>query len=160
MPTCRIVFTGAAALLLYGCVTQPVGPSIAVMPAANKPFSVFQDDQAVCEQYASQQTSGGADAANNRAVGTAVIGTVLGAGLGAAVGGGRGAAIGAGGGAVVGSAAASGPADRSQYGLQRRYDIAYAQCMYARGNQLPGYGPPAPAPPLPPPPGYPPPPPR
>ena len=23
---------------------------------------------------------------------------------------------------------------------QRRYDIAYQQCMYAKGNQLPGYG--------------------
>ena|SRR5438105_9018297 len=33
--------------------------------------------------------------------------------------------------------------------MQRSYDIAYQQCMYSRGNQIPG----APAPPPPPPPG-------
>jgi hypothetical protein len=26
--------------------------------------------------------------------------------------------------------------------LQQRYDLAYAQCMYARGNQVPGFAPP------------------
>jgi uncharacterized protein YcfJ len=159
----RIVLAGAAAaLLICGCVTEPMGPSINVMPAPNKPFSVFQDDQAVCKQYASQQVAGQADEANNRAVGTAAIGTVLGAGLGAAIGGGRGAAVGAGTGAVVGTAAGSGPADMSQYGIQRRYDMAYAQCMYSRGNQVPGYGAAVRPPPpryVPPPPYYPPPPP-
>jgi hypothetical protein len=56
---------------------------------------------------------------------------------------------------------------RGQYGLQQRYNIAYAQCMYSRGNQVAGYqayGPPLGAYPqgnYPPPPqgGYPPPPP-
>jgi hypothetical protein len=46
--------------------------------------------------------------------------------------------------------------------VQQRYDVAYSQCMYSRGNQVPGYvqpPPPAYAPPPPPPPGYPPPPP-
>jgi hypothetical protein len=33
--------------------------------------------------------------------------------------------------------------------MQRSYDIAYQQCMYSRGNQIPGAG----APPPPPPPG-------
>jgi hypothetical protein len=150
-----LALTGAGVLMLAGCVTEPTGPSIAVMPSPNKPFSVFQDDQAACKDYASQQVAGGAEKANNRAVETAAIGTILGAGLGAATGGGRGAGVGAGMGAVVGTAAGSGPADMSQYSLQRRYDIAYAQCMYARGNQVPGYGYAAPAPP--PPPAYPPP---
>jgi hypothetical protein len=38
--------------------------------------------------------------------------------------------------------------------MQRRYDIAYQQCMYSRGNLIPGAGPPpgTPAPPPPPPP--------
>lgn len=143
----------ASLLLLEGCVTQPMGPRVAVMPAPNKPFAVFQEDQAVCKQFADQQTAGGADAANNRAVGSAVLGTVLGAGLGAAIGGGRGAAIGAGSGAIVGTAAGSGPAAGAQYSLQQRYDIAYEQCMYSRGNQVPGFSN-APPPPPPPPPGY------
>jgi hypothetical protein len=157
----------AALLLLDGCVTPPLGPTVQVMPAPGKPFDVFQQDQAVCKQYADQETAGGAQQANNQQVLTGVVGTVLGAGLGAAVGGGRGAAIGAGAGAVGGTAVGAGPAQYAQMSLQQRYDAAYSQCMYSHGNQVPGYyaAPPpgyAPPPPpgyAPPPPGYPPPPP-
>jgi len=43
-------------------------------------------------------------------------------------------------------------ADESSWDLQRRYDWTYEQCMYAKGNQVPGYAPvsvpaPPPAPP-------------
>jgi hypothetical protein len=140
----------APVLLLQACASTPTGPSVAVMPAPGKPFEVFQQDQAYCKQYADRQVQGAAQSANNRQVGTAIIGTVLGAGLGAAVGGGHGAAIGAGAGAVGGTAFGAGPAAQAQYSLQQRYDIAYSQCMYSRGNQVPGF---QPAPP----PGYPPP---
>lgn len=148
----RIIAVSITALCsLSACVTQPTGPMVAVMPAPNKPFEVFRADEVACRQYASQQVAGQADQANERAVGAAALGTALGAGLGAAAGGGSGAAIGAGAGAVVGTATASGPASNSQYGLQRRYDIAYSQCMYAHGNQVPGYyvitTPPPPPPP-------------
>jgi hypothetical protein len=129
------------ALVLGGCVQQPMGPRVAVMPSPNKPFEVFANDQAACKQYAEQQVSGDAEQANNQAVGTAVIGTVLGAGLGAALGGGRGAAIGAGTGAVMGSAVGSNSSASAQYSIQQRYDIAYQQCMYSKGNQVPGYQP-------------------
>jgi uncharacterized protein YcfJ len=129
-----------------------MGPTVAVMPAPGKPFDVFQGDQALCKQYASNEVQGGAQQANNRQVGTAVIGTLLGAGLGAAVGGGRGAAIGAGAGAVGGTAVGAGPSAQAQYSLQQRYDLAYSQCMYSRGNQVPGFVPSYPPPP--PPPGY------
>ncbi|MDR3515941.1 MAG: glycine zipper family protein [Azospirillaceae bacterium] len=136
----RTLIVGACTVLaLGGCVQQPLGPRVAVMPSPNKPFEVFANDQLVCKQYASQQVSGEAERANNQAVGTAVVGTVLGAGLGAAIGGGRGAAIGAGSGAVLGTAVAGGPANAAQYSLQERYDIAYQQCMYSKGNQVPGY---------------------
>jgi len=158
MPCRRAGFIGATALLLLpGCVQQPLGPTVAVMPAPNKPFAAFQDDQALCRQFADQQVAGGAQAANNRAIGTAVIGTVLGAGLGAAVGGGQGAAIGAGAGALGGTVVGAGPASGAQQSLQTRFNIAYSQCMYARGNQVPGF--PRPTAPPPPPPGSPPPPP-
>ena len=61
-------------------------------------------------------------------------------------------------GATVVGAAGS---DEANYPIQRRYDIAYAQCMYSKGNQVPGYARPRSLPP-PPPPGRngPPPPPR
>jgi hypothetical protein len=148
-------------LLLNACASEPLGPTIPVMPAPGKPFDVFQSDQALCKQYASGQVQGGAQQANNRQVGTAVIGTLLGAGLGAAIGGGRGAAIGAGAGAVGGTAVGAGPSENAQYSLQQQYNLSYSQCMYSRGNQVPGYqpaGPPPPPPgygyPPPPPPGY------
>jgi hypothetical protein len=146
-------------LLLSACASEPLGPTVAVMPAPGKPFDVFQSDQALCKQYASNEVQGGAQQANNRQVGTAVIGTLLGADLGAAVGGGRGAAIGAGAGAVGGTAVGAGPAAQAQYSLQQRYDLAYSQCMYSRGNQVPGFVPAGPPPGYAPPPGYPPPPP-
>jgi hypothetical protein len=172
-PQLKATVVGLSALLLLdACVQKPMGPSVAVMPAPNKPYPVFQQDDGYCRQVADQSVAGQAESANNQAIGTAVIGTALGAGLGAAIGGGRGAAIGAGAGALGGTAVASGPANAAQYTIQQRYDIAYSQCMYSRGNQVPGYSaapgyaPPPPsygsAPPPPPgypPPGYPPPPP-
>jgi hypothetical protein len=140
-------------VLLAACASEPIGPTVGVMPAPGKPFDVFQSDQALCRQYATSETQGGAQQANNRQVGTAVIGTLLGAGLGAAVGGGHGAAIGAGAGALGGTAVGAGPAGQAQGSLQQRYNLAYSQCMYSRGNQVPGFVPAGP----PPAPGYPPP---
>ncbi len=149
-----------ALLMLAGCATPPMGPTVAVMPAPGKPQDVFQGDLAYCKSVAQQSVAGEAEQANNKAVGTAAIGTVLGAGLGAAIGGGRGAAVGAGAGALGGTAVASNETARTQYTIQQQYDIAYEQCMYSRGNQVPGYYPAAPqAYPPPPSQGYPPPPP-
>jgi hypothetical protein len=89
---------------------------------------------------------------------TAIIGSASGQA-------GQGAAIGAGTGLLFGAAAGSNAAGASYYQVQRRYDAAYLQCMYANGNQVPvrtGYGgPPSYArpssPPSYPPPNYPPP---
>src|SRR6204780_5616809 len=73
----------AAVLTLSACAAPPMGPTVAVMPGPNKPFDVFQQDQALCKDYANQQVAGGAERANNQAVGGAAIGTLLAAGLGA-----------------------------------------------------------------------------
>jgi hypothetical protein len=64
---------------------------------------------------------------------------------------GNGAAIGAGTGLLFGGAANANASGYSSAQLQRQYDVAYLQCMYARGNQVPGYAS-APAVPPPPPP--------
>lgn len=152
MPSLKLMSLGVAALFaLQGCVTPPAGPQIVAMPGPNKPFEVFNQDRAVCTQFADEQVGRAATEANNRQLGTAAIGTVLGAALGAAVGGGRGAGVGAAGGAIFGTAAGSGPAARAQYRLQHRYDALYAQCMYSRGNQVPGFAMPPGMPPPPPP---------
>jgi hypothetical protein len=131
----------ALALLLSGCAQTPMGPTVQVMPGPGKPFDAFQADQYNCKGYADQAVAGQAQNANNRAVGAAAIGTVLGAGLGAAIGGGRGAAIGAGSGAIAGTGIGMGSSSNEQMGIQQQYDNAYAQCMYAKGNMVPGYGP-------------------
>ena len=157
-------------MALSGCAQPAMGPTVAVMPGANKPFDVFQNDDAVCRQFADQSIGGAANAQNAQVNQTLIgtgVGTVLGAGLGAAIGGGRGAAIGAGAGALGGTAIGASQAQSTGMSVQQRYNIAYQQCMYSRGNQVPGYvaapaGPPPsayPPPPPPPPPGYAPPPP-
>jgi len=116
-----------------------------VMPPGGKSFEQFQADDAICRQFAYEQVGGvtGQEAAQRSAVSSAVIGTALGAAAGAAIGSasgnvGAGAAIGAGSGLLLGSAAGTGYASGSYYEAQRRYDNAYMQCMYAKGNQIPG----------------------
>jgi Putative peptidoglycan binding domain len=128
-------------LLLSGCAQTPLGPTVQVMPGPGKSFDAFQFDQAGCKQFATNTVAGQAQNANTRAVGAAALGTVLGAGLGAAIGGGRGAAIGAGSGAIVGTGVGMGSSSNDQMGIQQQYDNAFAQCMFAKGNMVPGYGP-------------------
>jgi hypothetical protein len=139
---------GAFALMvsLGACVTPPVAPTIPVAPGPNKTFEAFASEQSLCQQYATAQTAPQAYAATNQAVGTALLTTALGAGLGAAVGGsgwhgnaGRGAGIGAAGGAVVGTALGASQAGFAQMSLQQQFDVMYGQCMYAHGNQVPGF---------------------
>jgi hypothetical protein len=127
-----------AAALLSGCATEPMGPTALVMPASGKPFEVFVQDQATCKQFADSQVGGGASMANLKELGSAAISTALGAGLGAAVRGGRGAGIGSAIGSIAGAAMAGRGSARDQNGLQGRYDLAYTQCMYSRGNQVAG----------------------
>ena len=50
------------------------------------------------------------------------------------------AATGAAVGMVAGTASGTSNAAYAGAEAQRRYDIAYQQCMYAKGNQLPGSG--------------------
>jgi len=133
----------SAAGVLGACATVPRGPSVMVLPGAGKSFEQFQADDATCRLYAEQQTgiSPGRSAARTTISGAA-IGTAVGAAAGAAIGAaagnpGAGAAIGAGGGLLTGSAVGAGQAEASSGSVQRRYDITYMQCMYAKGNQIP-----------------------
>jgi uncharacterized protein YcfJ len=130
-----------AAIALTGCAPTVMAPTVPVMPGANKPFDQFTADQQACQGYANAQTAPLSAQANNQALGGALLTTALGAGLGAAIGGGRGAAIGAASGAVVGGAAGAQSSSLSGMSIQQQYNIYYSQCMYARGNQVPGYSP-------------------
>ena len=127
---------------LVGCASTPVGPSLTVMPAPGRSFEVFQKDDQECRTYAQNSLNTTADeiAAKNTAK-TAIVGAAIGAVAGAMADGGSsrnvgtGAAVGLLGGAAMGAASGS---DSSKE-VQRRYDIAYQQCMYAKGHQVPGY---------------------
>ena len=140
-PAPRLIATAVTLMLgLVGCATAPVGPRVAVYPGSGKSFDEFRADDMVCRQYASDQTGGtnAAQAANNNAVASGVVGILIGAAAGAAIGGRDAAAIGAGTGLLVGSAAGANASQYSAYGAQRSYDISYQQCMYAKGNSVPG----------------------
>jgi len=135
----------SVAVLLSGCAVIPTGPTVAVMPGPDKPFEAFQTDDAVCRQWAHQQIGGTSpgQTANRSVAGGATLGALMGAGLGAAIGAatgnmGAGAAIGGATGFVGGAGMGSDAGGYSAYRLQARYDIAYQQCMYAKGNSLPG----------------------
>ena len=147
----RFVFLAAPLAFAACAVVPPAGPSVMALPGKDKNFAAFQQDDATCRQYAFQQGGGvqPADAATNNAVGSAVIGTALGAVAGAAIGSvtgnfGAGAAIGGGAGLLAGSAVGASNAQYSSAGLQQRYDISYTQCMYGQGNTIQpastGYG--------------------
>ena len=137
-------FCFLAVTVLGGCANLPTGPSVMVLPSPGKSFEQFQADDGICRQWAMQQVGGppGASPAQNMAVG-AVAGTALGTAVGAALGAasghaGTGAAIGAGTGLLAGTAVGANVDQAYGWNAQHRYDIAYQQCMYAKGNLLPG----------------------
>jgi hypothetical protein len=138
----RMVLLALAALaVLGGCVTVPTGPTVMVQPGPRKTVDQYRIDDAACRQYA-QTIAGGpgpGQAAADAATANAVAGTFFGAATGAIIGAasgnaGPGAAIGAGTGLLFGTAAGSNAAGYASVAMQRQFDIAYVQCMSARGN--------------------------
>ena len=164
-------------LALGACATYaPTGPSTMVLPGTGKTFDQFRADDMECRQYAGLQAGGQEQAATESTLKSAALGTAIGAVAGAAMGGHEGAGAGAGMGLIAGTLAGTGAGSASAYEMQRRYDIGYQQCMYAKGHRVPVSGrvpsqpayasppaytspPAAPTTPPPPPPGSPPPPP-
>jgi hypothetical protein len=166
-----VLFLGA--VLLGGCVTMPQGPSVMVLPTPGKPLELFEEEDAWCRSWARQRIGmSPQEIADQNAVAAGAAGTAVGAVVGAAIGAAsghasEGALVGAGTGLLLG--ASSGAEAGAYYGAeaQHRYDIAYQQCMYAKGNQIPAVvraarpayvTAPNPPPPSSPPAGYPPPP--
>jgi hypothetical protein len=127
-------------LALGACtVPPPQGPSVGVTPGPGKSFEAFQQDDAVCRQYAVQGATSASEAQTNSAITSAAVGTVIGAAAGAALGAaagnaGVGAAAGAGTGLLVGGAGGLGASQASASAAQHQYDMRYEQCMYAKGE--------------------------
>ena len=142
----RLLTVAAFGFACAGCASPgPAVPSFAALPGKGKSYEAFQRDDRYC-QGSAQQAIGfrsPGEAANQAAVGTAAVGTALGALAGAAIGSaaghvGSGAALGAGTGLVAGSAIGAGNAGAAGGSLQARYDTVYAQCMAAKGNRVGG----------------------
>ena len=130
-----------ALLALAGCATvPPPAPGVMVLPGTGKSFDEFRHDDHDCRGYAHAQS--GAEAANAAASSTgansAAVGALVGATAGAALGGnGHAALAGAGLGTATGALVGTSAAAQGSYGVQRRYDNAFLQCMYAKGNKVP-----------------------
>lgn len=131
-------------LVLAACsASPPTGPNVLALPPPGKDLTQFSQDDGSCRAYAQLRTSGAAPQqveTRNTAAGAVVgggIGAAAGALTGAAVGNaGAGAAIGAGTGLLAGTAVGASYGSMSTDELQQSYDIAYAQCMAARGNAV------------------------
>lgn len=130
----------AATALLAGCASFPNGPSVMVLPGSARTWDQFQVDDADCRNYSSAVVGGknANQAAADSTAKSAAIGTAVGAAAGALIGGNAaGAGVGAGIGLLGGTAIGADAGNASGRSLQQRYDVAFTQCMYAKGHQVP-----------------------
>ncbi|MBZ0092878.1 MAG: hypothetical protein K8F27_11760 [Sulfuricellaceae bacterium] len=144
----RMLLLGLAAIGLAGCASAPLGPRVAVMPAPGKTIEQFAAEDQYCRHYAEQSTGlAPSELASRDFAASAATGAAIGALAGAAMGNHESAGQGAGAGLIAGTAVGTQQGALASRDAQRRYDLAYQQCMYAKGNQIPGYSRvPAPAP--------------
>ena len=133
----------AAGLLFSACAPIPTAPHVMALPGSGKSFDQFDADDYTCRNWAQRQIGISPQrTATESTIQGAAIGTVLGAATGAAIGAAAGnpamgAAVGSGVGLLGGTSAGAAAGESRGYQAQRRYDMAYIQCMYAKGNQVP-----------------------
>jgi hypothetical protein len=121
-------------LCLASCAQPPIMPTAGVTPGPGKTDAAFAADASACKQTASVSIAGQVDAANRQATTGAVTGAainLLSGGL---------SNVGSNFKDTASSAAADGlqKSQDSQGNIQSVYDAAYNQCMYAKGNNVPG----------------------
>ena len=139
----RFLVPFAIILTLAACASAPTGPTVTVMPREGKPFDVFQKEDQECRSFAAKAVEDTSNAALKQGATSALIGAAIGAAAGAVIQGGSGQNIGTGagigllGGSAMGAMGASNKEDQAQ----TQYNIAYQQCMYAKGNQVPSFRP-------------------
>ena len=124
---------------LAACVSAPTGPTVAVMPREGKPFDLFQQEDLYCRNFAANSVRDTSDAALKEGATSAAVGAALGAVAGAVIQGGNHANVGTGAGVGLLGGAAMGAMNSAgkQNQAQTQYNIAYQQCMYSKGKQVP-----------------------
>lgn len=142
--TIRTIFVSSIGIaVITACVSAPTGPTITIMPREGKSFEEFKMDEEECRAFAAQSVKDVNTAALKEGAISAATGAAIGAAAGALYQGGSstnvgtGAAIGMVGGAAVGAMRASSKETQAQ----TQYNTAYQQCMYTKGNQVPGFKP-------------------
>jgi hypothetical protein len=124
-----MVVLGGACTVAACAVAPPSGPTVMALPSQGKGLTAFQQEDRQCRNYAAA-TIGDlqpGQAATQKTIGSAAVGTAA-AGAGAAIGGAT---------DLVGdTAAGTNHAADGEYDLQARYNIAYTQCMYSRGDTV------------------------
>jgi hypothetical protein len=136
----RLSIAAAAQLIvLAGCVPQTMAPTVVVTPGPSKSAADFGADHTACAAQANERMAPVIQAANNQIVGNALLGAAFGGGSTAAAGGSN---------SAVGATAAAGAtiagaanAQTAQATLQQQFNVAYSQCMYAKGDIVPGMTP-------------------
>src|ERR1700682_1590124 len=124
-----------ALALVMGCDTMPQAPTVTTLPGIHKSVDEFRTDDVDCRQYAAAQLGSAVSA--SRGLGGGLTGALSGSAVCAAtnpaVGGDRSATRGTAGSLIDGTDSAQ----FAGFGLQQRYNCAYVQCMYARGDRVP-----------------------
>jgi outer membrane lipoprotein SlyB len=135
MRLCRhgVCVTLTGLLGLTSCA-QPIGPTVQVLPPQGKAYAAFEADERECSLHTNELIGPLVNRAAEAQLGTAAVGTLLGAGIGAAIGGGRGAGIGAAAGALGGAGVGTDQAASADARIQQTYDNTYAACMAAHGD--------------------------
>jgi len=110
--------------LVSGCASAPTGPTVMVLPGLGKTFEQFNADDAACRQWGLQATGRTPQATVASGETSAAGGTPTGNAGGAA--------------SSATAAPSTGATTYSGQEGQWRYDMAYQQCMYSRGHQIPG----------------------
>jgi hypothetical protein len=127
----------AAAAQIIGCVPTVTAPTVVVTPGPGKSPSDFAADNSACTVQGNQQIAAAKNAANNQIAGTALLSAAVNAGNSAGTGAKKSVvAANAAEGAVIAAIASEGAA---QARLQRQFDVAYSECISAKGDIIPGF---------------------
>ena len=140
-----LLIIAVGSLGMTGCAAPPLGPTVQVMPAPGKPLDMYQREYLDCKKMAFDAIGGQAavDQVNNQAITNALVGVGTGVLAGALVGQaagdqGGGAQVGAAAGLLAGTGAGAAGTAQGNMTMQQMYDNFFSQCMYAKGNQVPG----------------------
>jgi hypothetical protein len=127
-----IAVLGGVCAVAACAAAPPSGPTVMALPSQGKGLAAFQQEDGQCRDYAAATIG---DLQPGRAAAQTTVGSA--AAIGAAAGNaGAGAAIGGATGLVGGTAVGANNAAAGEYDLQARYNIAYTQCMYSRGDTV------------------------